>query len=342
MAPHAVIFGLEGETLTADEYAFFKDVNPWGFILFARNVDTPEQVSRLCQDIRNCVGRDALIFIDQEGGRVRRLRPPHWRDYPAGSVYGEIYQTDREAGRRAIWLGHRLMADDLRTIGVTADCAPVLDLPQQEADPIISDRAFGSEVAQIVDLANAAMSGLMSGGVAPVIKHIPGHGRAKVDSHLELPEIDTPLAQLSNTDTATFKALASAPMAMTAHAVYSAVDTAPLTVSPKAIQSLVREHIGFDGLLMTDDLDMKALKAGSLRQKAEQALAAGCDIALHCNGVMRDMTDVADGAKPLSGKALERAAIADLCADAPEPLDRATTDAEFDELLALVATDVAA
>lgn len=334
MGPLATIFGVSGLILSEKERAFFADAQPWGFILFARNVDHPDQVRRLCDDLRSSVGRNALIFIDQEGGRVRRLRPPHWRDYPSGAIYSEIYRANKRSGRRAIWLGHRLIADDLRALGITANCAPVLDLPQAGADPIISDRAFGASADQIVDLGHAAMSGLMAGGVAPVIKHLPGHGRATVDSHLALPVIDTDQATLARTDMAAFKPLAGVPMAMTAHAVYTAVDTgAPMTLSPKGIQTLIREAIGFDGLLMTDDLDMKALQGNSLTSKAEAALSAGCDVVLHCSGEMPDMMDVAKGVSPLSGKGLMRAQIAEYCAGQANDFDRVSAASEFEALL---------
>jgi len=200
MGEMATIFGLSGPRLTPSEIAFFRDANPWGFILFARNVETPDQLTRLCAEIRTAVGRNALIFIDQEGGRVQRLRPPHWTDYPSAQSLADIYSFDRHDGLRACYLHHRLIADDLRTIGVTADCAPVLDLPVRGADPIISDRAFGKSVNDIVDMAHAAMAGLMCGGVAPVIKHIPGHGRATVDSHLDLPRISEPKLKLQISD----------------------------------------------------------------------------------------------------------------------------------------------
>lgn len=333
MSELAAIFGLEGPKLSDAERAFFRDVNPWGFILFARNIETPEQVRRLTADILKCVGRECLIFIDQEGGRVQRLRPPHWPDYPSGATLAEGYEASPSNRRRAVYLHHRLIADDLRAIGVNADCAPVLDIPQPGADVIISDRAFGENAYQIIDLADAAMTGLMEGGVAPVIKHIPGHGRALVDSHLALPRIDTDLQTLSETDFAPFKALAMAPIAMTAHIVYEAVDkSAPLTLSQRAIQSIVRDHIGYDGLLMSDDLDMKAL-TGSLKDKTAGALAAGCDIALHCSGDMKAMVQVAKGAKRLSGKAKERADMAVLCAGIPKAFDRKAAQDEFDALV---------
>ena len=216
----SVILGLSGPVLTESERAFFRDANPWAFILFKRNVETPQQVKKLCQDLRDCVGRNCLIFVDQEGGRVQRLRSPQWPNYPAASNYGKLYRMEAELGRRASYLAYRLIADDLRDVGITADCAPVLDLPQPGADPIISDRAFATRVDAIIDMAHSCMAGLMMGGIAPVVKHIPGHGRAKVDSHKALPEITEPKRTLEHTDFKPFQALNDAPMAMTAHAVY--------------------------------------------------------------------------------------------------------------------------
>ncbi|WP_298917561.1 beta-N-acetylhexosaminidase [uncultured Algimonas sp.] len=336
MSHLAAILGLSGTRLTRAEKTFFRDADPWAFILFARNVDTPDQLRRLCADLRNAVGRDALIFVDQEGGRVQRLKAPHWRAYPTGAAYAAIHARDAKAGRRAVWLGHRLIADDLRAVGITADCAPVLDLPQPGADPIISDRALGETADRIVDLAHAAMHGLMEGGVAPVIKHIPGHGRATVDSHLALPRIDTAMERLEETDFAPFRALNRAPMAMTAHAVYAAVGDAPVTISAEALQFLIRERIGFDGLLMSDDLDMKALSGDSLEAKTRAALDAGCDVALQCSGQLPDMIDVAKGGRPLSGDARARAGVAEIVASSASVFDRARAEAEFDALLGTV------
>ena len=334
MSPAALILGLSGPVLSAQERAFFRDLDPWAFILFRRNVETPDQVRALCSDLRDAVGRDALVFVDQEGGRVQRLRAPHWRAYPTGAAYAEVHRRDPAKGRLAAYLGHRLIADDLRAVGITADCAPVLDLPQPDADPIISDRALGTSVPRIVDLAHAAMCGLMEGGVAPVVKHIPGHGRATVDSHLALPRIDTALADMDDTDFLPFRHLCDAPMAMTAHAVVSEVAAEPVTLSRKAIIELIRARIGFDGLLMSDDLDMKALSGNDLAAKTEAALSAGCDIALQCSGKMADMVRVAAGSRALSGRALERARIAEFCAGPPAPLDRAACETEFDALMA--------
>ena len=337
MAPLAAILGLAGPQLSDAEAAFFRDADPWAFILFKRNVETPEQVRRLCGTLRDAVGRDALVFVDQEGGRVQRLRAPHWRAYPTGATYAALHTADKAAGRRAAYLGHRLIADDLRSVGITADCAPVLDLPQPGADPIISDRALGDTVAQIVDLAHAATAGLMAGGVAPVIKHIPGHGRATVDSHLALPRIEDDIDALDSTDFEPFRVLRDAPMAMTAHAVFSAVDGEPVTLSHRAIHGVIRDRIGFDGLLMSDDLDMKALSGDDLAAKTTACLDAGCDVALQCSGKMAAMVQVVRGARALEGNALHRARIAELCAATPADFDREAAESEFDQLLARVA-----
>jgi beta-N-acetylhexosaminidase len=333
MSELAAILGLSGPRLTLSEKTFFRDVNPWGFILFSRNVETPDQVRRLCRDLREAVGRDALIFVDQEGGRVQRLKAPHWRAYPTGATYARLYNDDQQTGIRAAFLGHRLIADDLRAVGISADCAPVLDLPQPGSDPIISDRALGDRTEQIVDLASAAMSGLMQGGVAPVVKHIPGHGRATVDSHLALPHISASRSLLDHTDFVPFRRLNDAPMAMTAHAVYSVVDDVPVTISATALKDLIRDTIGFDGLLMSDDLDMKALSGDCLEDKTRAALAAGCDIALQCSGQLPAMIDLAKGCRVLTGKAQARARAAEDAAKNGVGFNRDEAEAEFNSLL---------
>ena len=340
MSALATIFGLSGPRLSTGEKAFYRDANPWGFILFSRNIETPDQLRALCASLRDCVGRDALIFIDQEGGRVRRLRPPAWPDYPSAQELAHVYSFDKTKGLRACYLHHRLMAYDLRRIGITADCAPVLDLPVDGADPIISDRALGDNTKKIISMAHAAMAGLVSGGVAPVIKHIPGHGRATVDSHKALPRINAPKMQLKTTDFLPFSALSDAPMAMTAHAVFECSDTKlPVTTSKTALTELIREDIGFDGLLMSDDLDMRALHTGrmegNLTALTKKSLAAGCDIALQCNGKLSDMVKVAKGAKKLRGKASERAFIAGNCAVREKKLDAKLARAEYEDLLAI-------
>jgi len=328
----AVILGLSGPKLTAAERVFFRDANPWGFILFSRNVESPDQLRRLTSDLRETVGRNCLIFVDQEGGRVQRLRAPYWRKYPSGAVFQYLYAKEERLGIRAAYLSYRLIADDLRQVGITADCAPVLDLPQKNADPIISDRAFGAKIAPIIDVAHAAMAGLMCGGVAPVVKHIPGHGRAMVDSHKMLPRIKASRQTLEKTDFIPFRELSEAPMAMTAHAVYECNSRSAVTVSKKSMTELVRAAIGFNGLVMSDDLDMKALKGG-LTRKTERALAAGCDIALQCSGKLPAMVNVAKGAKALEGRAKNRAIVAENCADHITTFDRDAAEHEFNNLL---------
>jgi len=337
MNPSAAIFGCAGPGLSAGEAAFFRDCNPWAFILFARNIETPQQVRKLCADLRDSVGRDALIFIDQEGGRVQRLKPPHWREMPPARIFSSFfnsdYETDRERGSRAAWLNFRLIADELRSVGITANCAPVLDIPVAGADPIISDRAFGADKNQITILAHAAMAGLSAGGVVPVIKHIPGHGRATVDSHKALPVIETPIETLDETDFEPFRRLRHAPMAMTAHVVLNEIDAdQSITTSAIGIQSIIRDKIGFDGLLMSDDLDMKAL-SGSLTSLSERTLKAGCDIVLQCSGKMPAMVKVARGLRKLDGKSLERAQIADNMTDFVESFDARDAFAEYQDLM---------
>lgn len=332
-APLSCILGLSGTRLKKSESVFLRDANPWGVILFKRNVETPEQLRRLTHDIRDTMGRNTLIFVDQEGGRVQRLRAPHWRAFPSGDDYAKLYRADKSKGLRACYLGHRLIADDLRAVGITSDCAPVLDLPQPGADPIISDRALGNTPDSIIDMAHAAMAGLMVGGVAPVVKHIPGHGRATVDSHKALPKIEADRETLETSDFLPFRRLNDAPMAMTAHAVYTHNSRSAVTISRRSLTELIRETIGFDGLLMSDDLDMKAL-SGDLTRKTERALNAGCDIALQCSGALVDGVSVAKGSQTLAGHALERAVIADSCAEYVTEFDRAQAEAEFDVLMA--------
>lgn len=333
MSVNAAIYGLKGLTLDPEEKAFFRDADPWGFILFARNVEGVRQLSRLTLELRDCVGRDAPILIDQEGGRVARLRPPAWRKAPPAEVFADLYLKDEEAAIEATRLNHRLLAHELRTVGIDVDCAPVADLRIAGADAIIGDRAFGTTPEPIAHLGRAAMDGLMDGGVAPIIKHIPGHGRAKADSHLELPVVPEEHGLLSETDFAPFKALADAPMAMTAHIVYADIDDgAPATQSAEVIGSVIRGEIGFDGLLMTDDLSMKAL-SGTFRERAERSLAAGCDMLLHCNGEMAEMMAVAEGAARLDGARLERARTAEAARDRIEDFDPDEAESRLNTLL---------
>lgn len=304
----AIILGASGTTLTPDEIAFFRDERPWGFIVFARNIESVAQLGDLVAAMRDCAcSADAPVFIDQEGGRVQRLRPPLAPNYPPASALGALYRHDARAGLRAAWLMSRLHAFDLLRCGVNADCLPVLDVPVEGAHDVIGDRAYGKEPGIVAAMGRAAMEGLQAGGVLPVIKHIPGHGRAFADSHHDLPVVDASLDALRAHDFPPFKALNDAPMAMTAHVVYTAIDAGrPATTSPRAIADVIRGEIGFDGLLMSDDVSMKAL-SGDFPSRTQAILAAGCDVVLHCNGVMEEMRAVAGVAPVLSGGALRRA-----------------------------------
>jgi len=304
----ALIVGVAGKTLSDDERRFFRDERPWGFILFARNIEAPEQIRDIVAAMRDSVGRpEAPVFIDQEGGRVQRLRPPLAPNYPPAARFGELYRRDRAAGLRAAWLKSRLHAFDLLQYGITADCLPVLDVPVEGAHDVIGDRAYGRDPDSVAALGRAVAEGLLSGGVLPVVKHIPGHGRAGADSHHDLPVVDTPLDELRRHDFAPFRALRDMPMAMTAHVVYTALDTErPATTSPRIVGEIIRGEIGFDGLLMSDDVSMQAL-SGDFATRTDAIVAAGCDVVLHCNGRMEEMRAVADRTPPLSGKAAHRA-----------------------------------
>jgi len=332
VAETACILGCAGLKLSAEERAFFRDVRPWGFILFNRNIDTPDQVRALVDELRACTGvANAPVLIDQEGGRVQRLGPPHWRRYPPGRAYGQISANDPLIRREVTRLGARLLAHDLTALGINVDCVPVLDVPEPDAHEVIGDRAYGATPEEVASLGRAAAEGLIAGGVLPVIKHIPGHGRARADSHLALPVVDASLEDLDARDFAPFKVLSDMPMAMTAHVVYTAIDPKrPATTSRKAIRGVMRGTIGFDGLIMSDDLSMKAL-SGDFAERAHASLAAGCDVVLHCNGDMAEMKAVMDGCRPLAGRAKARAAQAlGRLAKTPEPFDAAEARARFD------------
>jgi len=305
--PRAAIFGCAGLDLTDDERAFFRDADPLGFILFARNVETPERTRRLVDDLRSSVARaDAPVLVDQEGGRVVRLRPPHWRKAPPARLLGELYARHPEQGLEATKLNARLLAADLASIGADVDCLPVLDLAFPETHAVIGDRAYAGQPEPVAALGRAAAEGLLAEGVIPVIKHIPGHGRATVDSHHRLPTVTASIELLERTDFLPFKLLADLPWAMTGHLLLEAVDAeAAVTVSPRGVKDIIRDHIGFDGLLLSDDLSMQAL-GGSLGERAARALAAGCDIALHCNGLMDEMVEVVGRTAPMSEAAVRR------------------------------------
>ncbi len=333
----SLVLGCAGKTLSRDEIAFYRGEAPWGFILFARNIGEPEQIKDLVAHLRDCVGWNAPVFIDQEGGRVQRLRPPLAPNYPAGASLGALYRDDEEAGLRAAWLLARLHAFDLLRYGINADCLPVLDVPVEGASDVIGARAYGKEPKIVAALGRASAEGLMSGGVLPVMKHIPGHGRAAADTHFELPTVTTSLKELRKHDFAPFAALNDLPMAMTAHVIYSAVDPkAPATTSGKVVEEIIRGEIGFDGLLLSDDTSMKAL-SGDFQTKAAAILAAGVDIVLHCNGEMDEMRAVASRAKPLEGKALERASRALSFAKGRDDTDETELRAEFADYFEAIA-----
>lgn len=326
--PLAVVFGCAGERLTEQEREFFAASNPLGFILFKRNCAEPSQVAHLVAGLREAVGRaDAPVLIDQEGGRVQRLGPPHWQAYPAPARLAA-------AGEAAAAQAARLIADDLGKLGISVDCFPLLDLAIPGADKVIGDRAWGGDPDIVARFGRAACEGLLQGQILPVIKHIPGHGRAAVDSHNALPRVTTPRAELTRTDFAPFRALRDMPWAMTAHVVYEQIDPdLPATLSPRVVTEIIRGEIGFDGVLVSDDLSMGAL-AGSLAARTEAALTAGCDIALHCNGKMEEMAEVAKAARPLSDAALRRLADGTAMLAARVPFDRAAAEVRFTQLMA--------
>ncbi len=303
----ALIVGLSGISLTPDERAFLAEAQPAGVILFQRNVCDPAAIRPLIDSAREAIGLDETLFlIDQEGGRVQRIKAPAARDLPPAAAYGELYARDREAALKAAFSVARLAAEELKAFGVTMNCAPVLDVPVAGAHDVIGDRAYGGEPSQIIALARAVANGLLAGGVVPVVKHIPGHGRATSDSHFELPIVRTSRAELSATDFQPFSALADLPAAMTAHVVFSDIDTEhPASTSSRVTRDVIRGEIGFDGLLISDDLSMKALK-GPMRSRAEAVIRAGSDLALHCNGDLAEMRAAAEGAPQLAGRAAQR------------------------------------
>lgn len=332
-APLAAIFGVGGPSLTEDERAFFTRTKPVGYILFARNIETPAQVKALTAELRSLVpGFDPVILIDQEGGRVQRLRPPHWRFAPPAADFANLFASDQAAGRAATRTNMRLIGAELADLGIDVDCAPVVDVPVEGAHDIIGDRAYGRSPDGVAALAGECCEGLVDAGVIPVIKHIPGHGRASSDSHLELPVVDTDLATLRATDFAAFKALVRythVPMfGMTAHVVYRAIDPdQPATQSAKVIGEIVRGEIGFQGLLMSDDLSMMAL-SGSFEDRTARSMAAGCDVALHCNGDMAEMVAIASACGKLGSRGLQ--ALADTAKVRRQP--RATANIAMDEV----------
>lgn len=321
--PAAVVFGCAGTELSAKERDLYRAADPVGFILFARNIDTPDQVRRLTADLRDSVDRsDALVMIDQEGGRVQRLRPPHWTDYPAMGKIGARAVADPDGAAECVRLVYRLIADDLTALGIDVDCAPVLDLPAPDGHEIIGNRAFSDDPDTIARLGQACCDGLTAGGVMPVIKHLPGHGRATADSHLELPHVGTERAVLEQTDFAPFRALRHAPAGMTAHIVYDDLDPdGPASASSEVVAGIIRKLIGFDGLLFSDDVCMKALK-GPLAARVASVLDAGCDVALHCDGDFDDMVAIAEACPRMRPESLDRLNAARPAAADSQSIDR--------------------
>jgi beta-N-acetylhexosaminidase len=329
----AFITGFAGTELSDAERAFLREAQPWGFILFKRNIAGPPAVRALVDQVRSILGRSAPVLIDQEGGRVQRLGPPDWPLYPPGAAYGTLYDRERQKGLAAAQLGARLIAADLADLHIDVDCLPIADVPVPGADQVVGDRAYGTEPGKVAAIARAVADGLAEGGVLSVLKHIPGHGRATADSHARLPVVNTQRAVLETTDFAAFRPLAGLPMAMTAHVVFTALDPVePATVSATIVRGVIRDSIGFRGLLMSDDISMGAL-SGSLAERTRAAIAAGCDVVLHCNGQMPEMQAVAGEAPVLAGQALARADAALASKQPPVPID---ADAGREALLKLL------
>lgn len=328
------ISGVAGPALTGEERGFLQEARPWGLIVFKRNIESPASLKALIDDFRSAVGWQAPVLVDQEGGRVQRLGPPHWPSYPPGAAYGRLYDRDKTLGLAAATLGANLMAADLKEVGIDVDCAPIADVPVAGADPIIGDRAYGTEPAKVAAIAGAIATGLLQGGVLPVLKHLPGHGRATADSHERLPVVATDRATLEATDFAAFRPLNALPLGMTAHVVFSAIDpVAPATASVTIVRDVIRDSIGFSGLLMSDDISMGAL-SGSIGERTKAAIAAGCDVALHCNGKIDEMLAVARAVPRLTGAPARRAEAALALRRRPAPIDIAARRAEFSTLMA--------
>jgi len=327
----AAVLGCAGPSLGEQERAFLSQAQPWGLILFKRNVVDRAQLRALTDDFRAIVGRaDAPVLIDQEGGRVQRMGPPHWPPYPAAARFAAT-----DAPERAAWLAARLIAADLFEVGISVDCAPVLDVASEGMHAAIGARAFSDSAERVARLGRAYANGLIAGGVAPVVKHMPGHGRAQVDSHLDLPVVTASREALAARDFLPFAALKDLPMAMSAHIVFTAIDDqAPATTSPRVVSEIMRGEIGFDGLIFSDDTSMKALR-GTFAEKTRAIFAAGLDIVLHCNGDLAEAREVVAETPELKGEALRRAAAAlNRVAGGPQPFDPAAGRAELEALLA--------
>jgi beta-N-acetylhexosaminidase len=325
---NATIFGPEGFELTDWERGFFREVQPLGFIVFTRNIDNPDQLRKLTSQLRNAVGHDAPILIDQEGGRVQRMRSPHWREYlPA------LDQMDRARDPlRAQWIRNRLIANDLYNVGIDANCAPLADIAEDATHPFLYNRLYGRDVTSVVDAARVCADAHLAGRVLPVLKHIPGHGRATTDSHLQVPHVYAPREALEAHDFAPFRALNDLPFGMTAHIVFSDIDPDQSATTSIKMIDVIRKDIGFDGILMTDDLSMEAL-SGTLMDRTTKSIAAGCDIVLHCNGDRDEMTEIANAAGDMSSEAQNRANRALAMRKTPENIDIPQLEAELEGLL---------
>jgi beta-N-acetylhexosaminidase len=335
MPARAFISGLSGPRLSAEERVFLREARPWGFILFRRNLQDKGQIIDLICEALGELGAPAPVLIDQEGGRVQRLGPPAWPQYPPGQAYGRLYDSSPATSLAAARLGARLIAADLMALGINVNCLPIADVPVPGADEVIGDRAYGETVEKVAAIAGAVAEGLREGGVLPVLKHLPGHGRAQADSHRTLPRVATDRATLEATDFAAFRPLKNLPMGMTAHVVFAAVDPVhPATTSATIIREVIRGFIGFGGLLMSDDISMGAL-SGSIAQRTRAALAAGCDLVLHCNGKLDEMRAVAAEAPEMTGEAARRAAAALAARCAPLAIDLPAARQKFAALMTM-------
>lgn len=325
----AYIFGCAGKRLLPDEAAFFAEANPWGFILFARNIDNPDQLRRLTGDLRSAVGRDAVVTIDQEGGRVERMTAPHWRHWlpPLDQVAANPAQA-----MRSMYLRYRIIADELRSVGIDSNCAPCADVATAQTHAVLRNRCYADNAAKVALVGRAVADGLLDGGVLPVLKHIPGHGRATLDSHLELPRVTAPRADLDKSDFAAMRALADLPLGMSAHIVFEDIDANNPATTSTIMAKVIRDDIGFNGLLMTDDLSMQALK-GDVSTRTRASLAAGMDMILHCNGKIPEMEAVVEAAGLFSPKAQNRADIAINMRKSPDTVDITLLEAELAALL---------
>lgn len=328
MAYGATIIDADGLRLSKDEKALFRDADPFGFILFARNIESPDQLRALCGEMRDAVGRNAIITIDQEGGRVQRMRAPTWREWPAPL---ELAKRAGAQAPRAFYLMYRLIADELMSCGIDSNCAPVLDVARAGTHPFLLNRCYGTDTAEVITIGRQVADAMMDGGVLPVMKHMPGHGRSGMDTHFDLPVVDAPLAELQQTDFAPFRALNDLPMGMTAHLVFTEMDSVPATLSSTVMQC-IRDDIGFDNLVMTDDTSMEAL-SGTPAERAKAAIAAGVDVVLYCNAALADRAAVTEAAGLLTPKGQARAERAEAMRKTPDDIDISALEREFEALL---------